>query len=125
MGGSIGSIANLQMSDLKGLMSKFETSTPYSAPSVAAPVIETEVDTQVILNHLLLALQDFKLDIISHELHKLKIDELEEDLAFRYFFASTSRNWLSCIQQHSKRGTRACYKFYCPISYWSICLSKL
>ncbi|MAW06965.1 MAG: hypothetical protein CME61_01640 [Halobacteriovoraceae bacterium] len=108
MGGSIGSIANLQMSDLKGLMSKFETSTPYSAPSVAAPVIETEVDTQAILNHLLLALQDFKLDIISHELHKLKITMSLKDLAFKILLPLLQEigfrvynNTLNVAQEHA------------------------
>ena len=108
MGGSIGSIANLQMSELKGLMSKFETSTPYSAPSVAAPVVETEVDTQAILNHLLLALQDFKLDIISHELHKLKITMSLKDLAFKILLPLLQEigfrvynNTLNVAQEHA------------------------
>ena len=39
------------MSELKDLMSKFETSTPYNEPTPFTPVVEEEVDTQAILNH--------------------------------------------------------------------------
>jgi MerR family transcriptional regulator, light-induced transcriptional regulator len=108
LGGSIGNIANLQMSELKDLMSKFETSTPYNEPTPFTPIVEEEVDTQAILNHLLLALQDFKLDIISHELHKLKITMSLKDLAFKILLPLLQEigfrvynNTLNVAQEHA------------------------
>ena len=83
LGGSIGNIANLEITDLKSLLSKFQTSSPFSETSSPVPETNDNIDTQAILNHLLLALQDFKLDIISHELHKLKITMSLKDLAFK------------------------------------------
>ena len=89
-------------------MSKFETSTPYNEPTPFTPVVEEEVDTQAILNHLLLALQDFKLDIISHELHKLKITMSLKDLAFKILLPLLQEigfrvynNTLNVAQEHA------------------------
>ena len=84
LGGSIGSLAGLEIPELKDLMGKFEVSEPvtFEASPIAQPVTDESIDTQSILNHLLLA-QDFKLDIISHELHKLKITMSLKDLCFR------------------------------------------
>mgnify|MGYP001072987184 CR=1 FL=1 len=108
LGGSIGNIANLEIPDLKNLLCKFQTSAPYTETSTPLPSSNENIDTQAILNHLLLALQDFKLDIISHELHKLKITMSLKDLAFKILLPllqeigfRVNNNTLNVAQEHA------------------------
>ena len=110
LGGSIGSLASLEIPELKDLMGKFEVSEPvtFEASPIAKPVTDESIDTQSILNHLLLALQDFKLDIISHELHKLKITMSLKDLCFKILMPLLQEigfrvynNTLSVAQEHA------------------------
>ena len=110
LGGSIGSLASLEIPELKDLMGKFEVSEPvtFEASPIAQPVTDESIDTQSILNHLLFALQDFKLDIISHELHKLKITMSLKDLCFKILMPLLQEigfrvynNTLSVAQEHA------------------------
>ena len=108
LGGSIGSLANLEMSELKELMSKFQKSTPFKEEISPEVINEEPVDTQKVLNHILLALQDFKLDIISHELHKLKITMSTKDLSFNVLIPllqeigfRVNNNTLTIAQEHA------------------------
>ena len=108
LGGSIGNLANLEITDLKSLMSKFQKSDPYKEESPVQVISDEPVDTQKVLNHLLLALQDFKLDIISHELHKLKITMSTKDLSFNILIPllqeigfRVNNNTLTIAQEHA------------------------
>ena len=108
LGGSIGNLANLETPELKDLMSKFQKSDTYEENAPVEIVTNEPVDTQKVLNHLLLALQDFKLDIISHELHKLKITMSTKELAFDVLIPllqeigfRVNNNTLTIAQEHA------------------------
>ncbi len=108
LGGSIGNLANLKTPELKELMGKFQTSETYEENAPVQVINNEPVDTQKVLNHLLLALQDFKLDIISHELHKLKITMSTKDLAFNVLIPllqeigfRVNNNTLTIAQEHA------------------------
>ena len=108
LGGSIGSLANLEISELKELMSKFQKNTDLKDEALPIQMSDEPVDSQKILNHLLFALQDFKLDIISHELHKLKITMSTRDLSFNILIPllqeigfRVNNNTLTIAQEHA------------------------
>lgn len=73
LGHSIGQIARYPTPDLKELLKKLGKMNPSLKTPKLGHVERSAVDTESSLQGLLLALRSYKLDIISHEIQKLKI----------------------------------------------------
>ncbi len=71
MGSSIGTIANYSTPELEKLLAKFTEKDAQHFSSVPLTTVTDKVVSRDALSHLLLALQAYKLDVISHELNKL------------------------------------------------------
>ncbi len=66
MGNSISDVASLDIATLEGLSKKYGEQAP------EASVEKSDIDVSAVLKNLLMALRGFKLDIISHEMEKVK-----------------------------------------------------
>jgi DNA-binding transcriptional MerR regulator len=73
LGHSIGQIARYPTPDLKELLKKLGKMNPNLKSSEVTQLERSPVDIENSLQGLLLALRSYKLDIISHEIQKLKI----------------------------------------------------
>lgn len=73
LGHSIGQIARYPTPDLKELLKKLGKMNPNLKTSEMTQMDRTPVDIESSLQGLILALRSYKLDIISHEIQKLKI----------------------------------------------------
>ncbi|MBI2521062.1 MAG: MerR family transcriptional regulator [Bdellovibrio sp.] len=71
LGSSIGSIANHSSSELEQLLAKFTEKDNKQPSDMPLTSVTNKVVSRDALSHLLLALQAYKLDVISHELNKL------------------------------------------------------
>lgn len=106
LGQSIGKIAHLSLTELKEVYSKL-MHRPYDERHVLAPQL-AEVDFEKMLGSFFLALQAYKLDIISHELEKAKSILTPRDLClklliplFREIGNKVARQELSIAQEHT------------------------
>ena len=106
LGQSIGKIAHLSMDELKDLYSKL-LHKPYDEKRVAQTKLE-KADFEKILTSFYLALQAYKLDIISHELEKAKSILSPRDLCleilvplFREIGFKVDRGELTIAQEHT------------------------
>ncbi len=70
-GNSIGSIANYSTLELTQLLAKFSKKTPAHPIDPEGSQVSQTINVDNILKHTLLALNTYKLDVISHELHKM------------------------------------------------------
>ncbi|HAZ11273.1 MAG: hypothetical protein A2X86_20655 [Bdellovibrionales bacterium GWA2_49_15] len=70
-GSSIGSIANHSSMELEKLLAKFTEKDNKHVAEMPLTSVTDKVVSRDALSHLLLALQAYKLDVISHELNKL------------------------------------------------------
>lgn len=73
LGHSIGQIANYSTEDLKELLEKLGKLNPSVHPQTINSLDRKMVDTKDSLQSLMLALRVYKLDVISHEIEKLKL----------------------------------------------------
>jgi DNA-binding transcriptional MerR regulator len=106
LGQSIGKIAHLELSELKEIYSTL-LHRPYDERHVVTPHHE-KVDYDKILGSLHLALEAYKLDIISHEFEKAKNLVTPRDLClnimiplFQQIGLKVSRGELSVAQEHT------------------------
>ena len=76
LGSSISDVASLETEDLIKLAEKYGT-------GYSEVVVKPDVDVQAVLKNLIMALRGFKLDIISHELEKIKNDLGQRDFSLR------------------------------------------
>ncbi len=106
LGQSIGKIAHLELSELKLIYSTL-LHRPYDERHVVTPHHD-KVDYEKILASLHLALEAYKLDIISHELEKARNLVTPRDLClniliplFQQIGAKVSRGEFSVAQEHT------------------------
>lgn len=81
LGHSIGQIANYPTEDLKALLAKIGKLTNSSTIPSAEHLDRNLVNAQASLQSLIMALGHYKLDIISHEIQKLKLILTPRELA--------------------------------------------
>ena len=105
IGQSIGTIAHLELAELKEVYSRL-MHRPYEEKHVVTPYHQ-KIDLEKILGNFLLALEAYKLDIISHEFEKAQILMGPRDLClniliplFQQIGNKVSRNELNIAQEH-------------------------
>ncbi len=82
LGHSIGKIANLPTPELKVLLEKLGKQADNSeSRKIDINAVKTPVNVEESLRNLLMALKGYKLDIISHEINKLKLTLTPKQLA--------------------------------------------
>jgi DNA-binding transcriptional MerR regulator len=81
MGNKISDVAKLLDDELTDLIKKYSKDHPSQKQDIY-PDENTTINTQPVLTNLLLALSLFKLDVISHEIHKMKMILNPRDFAF-------------------------------------------
>lgn len=106
IGQSIGKIAHLELDELKQIYSSL-MHRPYEELNVVTPNHE-KIDYSKILNSLFIALEAYKLDIISHELEKAQTSLSPKDLClnivvplFYEIGHKVDRGELSIAQEHT------------------------
>lgn len=73
LGNAISDVAKLTDSDLKNMYDEFVgESSPIGGARVVEKVVDEKIDIHLTLQNLIMALMNYKLDIISHELEKVK-----------------------------------------------------
>jgi DNA-binding transcriptional MerR regulator/methylmalonyl-CoA mutase cobalamin-binding subunit len=105
IGQSIGTIAHLELAELKEVYSRL-MHRPYEEKHVVTPYHQ-KIDLEKILGNFLLALEAYKLDIISHEFEKAQKLMGPRDLClniliplFQQIGNKVSRNELNIAQEH-------------------------
>lgn len=73
IGNSIGQIANLPDSELKALFKKLTNSKEQVQNTIKKAGLDNFTDTKSMYSNLILAVQNYKFDILSHELNKAKL----------------------------------------------------
>jgi MerR family transcriptional regulator, light-induced transcriptional regulator len=106
LGQSIGKIAHLDLGELKEIYSKL-MHRPYEEKYVVTPHHE-KIDIEKMMNNLFLALAAYKIDIISHELEKIKSLLSPRELCleilvplFHEIGNKVARNEISIAQEHT------------------------
>jgi MerR family transcriptional regulator, light-induced transcriptional regulator len=82
LGSSIGTIANKTIEDLRAILKKLGRNE-FKQNGEEIAVIDTQEKSKESLNNLLLGLEYFKLDVISHEITKLKLSSSLKNLVFQ------------------------------------------
>ena len=87
LGGRISEYANLSTEQLKSIWSDIAPKYEKKKIGVVSDTVEVDanIDKQASVTHLLLAIEGYKLDIISHEIHKLKAALTPRELVFDIF----------------------------------------
>ena len=81
LGSSIGTIAKNSVDDLKGFLKKLGKSDEPSLPKFSLDQEDNSKQSKESLESLIFAIKQYKLDVISHEIEKLKITHSPRSLA--------------------------------------------
>lgn len=82
LGGRIGEYANLTVEELKNVFKDLSLEDESITLSPNQYQFASDIDKERIITHLLMALENYKLDILSHEIHKLRIQLNPRELVF-------------------------------------------
>ena len=81
LGSSIGTIAKKSADDLKGFLKKLGKEEDLGTPKLSLDREDHSKQSRESLESLIFAIKQYKLDVISHEIEKLKITHSPRDLA--------------------------------------------
>ena len=81
LGSSIGTIAQKPVEELKAFLKKLGKTEEFEPQQISLNGEDTSKNFQASLDGLMLAIKQYKLDIIAHEIEKLKITHSPRDLA--------------------------------------------
>lgn len=102
LGNSISDIANLSIEDLNNLLLKYGERNQTSSKEIV------DIDVNVVLKNLIMGLNGFKLDIISHELEKIKNQMNPREFALKILIPLlreigelVDNNFLTIAQEHA------------------------